>query len=112
MYQVIRDSAMTLNHHGDVTPGFANNMRLYEATGVRTLLITDWKENLVEMFEPGEEVIAYRSTEECSEQIDYHLRHPEEAERIAWAGQQRTLREHTYRHRMEELVELVAEYLN
>ena len=42
---------------------YANNMRLYEATGVGALLVTDWKENLGEMFEPGKEVVAYRSPE-------------------------------------------------
>jgi len=70
MYQVLRDSLLTLNHHGDVGP-YANNLRLFEATGVGTLLITDWKENLAEMFEPGKEVIVYRTPEECAELIKY-----------------------------------------
>ena len=60
---VLRDSRITLNHHGNV-PAFANNLRLYEATGVGTLLITDWKPDLHEVFEPGKEVVAYRSTGE------------------------------------------------
>ena len=41
--------------------------RLFEATGVGTLLVTDWKKNLHEMFEPGKEVIVYHSPEECAE---------------------------------------------
>jgi hypothetical protein len=110
MYQVLRDSKLTLNHHGDVLP-YANNLRLFEATGVGTLLITDWKANLREMFEPGREVVAYRTTEECLELIAYYLEHAEERERIARAGQQRTLREHTYYHRMQELADIVRTYL-
>ena len=107
---MLRDSFLTLNHHGDV-PAYANNMRLFEATGVGTLLITDWKANLHEIFEPGKEVVAYCSAEECSEMIRYYLEHDKEREDIARAGQQRTLRDHTYYKRMQQLVNIVQKYL-
>jgi hypothetical protein len=110
MYQILRKSKITLNHHGDIAP-YANNMRLYEATGVGTLLITDWKENLHEMFEPGKEVVGYKSPEECFELIQYYLEHNEERETIAHAGQERTLKEHTYYQRVQELVAIVRKYL-
>jgi Uncharacterized protein conserved in bacteria len=110
MFQILRKSKITLNHHGDIAP-YANNMRLYEATGVGTLLITDWKENLYEMFEPGKEVVGYKSPEECLELIQYYLGHNEERETIADAGQARTLKEHTYYQRMQELVAIVRKYL-
>ena len=44
MYQILRDSRVTINHHGNIPP-YANNCRLYEATGVGGFLLTDWKEN-------------------------------------------------------------------
>jgi spore maturation protein CgeB len=110
MYQVLRDSCLTLNHHGDVLP-YANNLRLYEATGVGTLLITDWKANLHEMFEPGKEVVVYRTSEECAQMIQYYLEHDKERQAIAHGGQQRTLSEHTYYHRMQELVSIVHKHL-
>lgn len=110
MYQVFARSKITLNHHGDIPP-YVNNMRLFEATGVGTLLITDWKVNLHELFEPGKEVVAYRSPEECAELIQYYLDYEAEREAIARAGQQRTLKEHTYFQRMGELADLVSTYL-
>ena len=110
MFQILHRSKITLNHHGDVAP-YANNMRLYEATGVGALLITDWKENLHKMFEPGKEVVAYRNPEECVELIQYYLEHDEERKSIARAGQQRTLREHTYYKRTQELLEIVQRHL-
>ncbi len=110
MYQILRNSKITLNHHGNVPP-FANNMRLYEATGVGTLLLTDWKANLQEMFEPGREVAAYRSVEECIELIKHYLEHEEDRMTVAQAGQARTLRDHTYQNRMQQLVELVSRQL-
>lgn len=110
MYQILCDSSITLNHHGDVAP-YANNCRLYEATGVGTLLITDWKENLHEIFDPGKEVVAYRSAEECIEMIQYYLEHKEERKTITHAGKQRALQEYTYYQRMQELVDIIRKYL-
>lgn len=108
MYRILHQSRVTLNHHGNVEPGYANNMRLYEATGAGSLLLTDWKSNLAEMFEPSVEVAAYHSTEECGEMIERFSKDTAEAERIAAAGQARTLRDHTYFKRMQELVQLVS----
>lgn len=110
MYEILNDSKMTLNHHGDVLP-YANNMRLFESTGTGTLLITDWKENLYEMFESGKEVVTYRTPEECAEKIQHYLTHEAERQTIASAGQARTLRDHTYQCRMQEFMGLVCRYI-
>lgn len=110
-YKILAASQMTLNCHIDIAGEYADNMRLFEATGVGALLITDWKKNLHEMFELGKEVVAYKTPEECTEIIQYYLGHDDEREAIAKAGQQRTLREHTYHHRMKELVEIIHRYL-
>lgn len=110
MYKILHRSQITLNHHGDVAP-YANNLRLFEATGVGTFLITDWKEDLHEILEPGREVVAYGSPEECIELIRYYMEHVTERQALANAGQQRTLREYTFYGRMQELLEIVNRYL-
>jgi spore maturation protein CgeB len=111
MYEILRKSKITINHHTDIAGAYASNMRLYEATGVGTMLLTDWKENLKDLFEPGREVVAYRSPEECKDLISYYLTHDDEREAIALAGQQRTLSEHTYYCRMKDLAEVVSKHL-
>lgn len=111
MYRILQSSHITLNHHIDVAECYANNMRLFEATGAGTLLITDWKENLHELFEPDREVVAYRTPQECVELIHYYLNHDDERTAIAQAGRERTLREHTYYDRMKRLVEIVSKFL-
>jgi len=110
MYEILHASKITLNHHGDVPP-YANNLRLYESTGVGTMLVTDWKQNLHEMFVSGKEVVTYRSAEECAERVEYYLEHAAEREAIAHAGQRRTLRDHTVEQRMDELVHIIHRYL-
>ena len=111
MYRALARSRITINRHINVAENNANNMRLYEATGVGSLLLTDKKDNLGELFEIGKEVVAYSSQEEAAELIRYYLAYPEEAQAIASAGQARTLRDHTYRRRMEELVPMLERYL-
>jgi hypothetical protein len=110
MYRILRRSQITLNHHGNV-PEFANNMRLYEATGVGTLLLTDWRRNLDEIFAVGSEVVTFTSTEECAERISYYLSNAQQREAIARAGQKRALESHTYEHRMKELETIVVDRL-
>jgi hypothetical protein len=111
MYRVLRDAKIALNNHIDLAQGYANNMRLFEATGVGTLLLTDAKDNLTDMFEPGREVITYQSADDCVELINYYLEHDSERETIAVAGQQRTLAQHTYHRRMEELLPMLEKRL-
>ena len=96
MFEVLYKSRIRLNHHMDVADAYAGNVRLFEATGVGSLLITDWKKNLHERFEPGKEIVAYKTPEECLDLIQYYAEHNDERKTIAKAGQGRTLRDHTY----------------
>jgi SAM-dependent methyltransferase len=111
MFGVLRASAITVNRHIAVAETYANNMRLFEATGSGALLITDHKTNLGELFEIGREIVAYRTPEECVALCQYYLGHPDEAAAIARAGQRRTLRDHTYAQRMGDTAEILARHL-
>ncbi|HEX3051737.1 MAG TPA: glycosyltransferase, partial [Aggregatilineaceae bacterium] len=63
MYRTMANFKICLNAHGPSE--YASNQRLYEATGVGTCLLTDWKDNLPSLFEPDKEVVTYRSAEEA-----------------------------------------------
>ena len=117
MYHVLRNSRLTLNRHahidvrGEVVHRWANNMRLYEATGVGTCLLTESRENLPEMFEPDSEVLTYDNDADCIEKVRHLLDQDAQRVRIAEAGQRRTLRDHTYRIRMRELSDMLRQRL-
>jgi hypothetical protein len=110
MYDTLRRSKITLNSHVDAAGRVAANMRLYEATGVGTFLLTDNLRGLSDLFTPGQHVAAYDSPADCVAKIKYYLTHDAEREAIAAAGQQHTLSHHTYRHRAEEILRLVGKY--
>jgi spore maturation protein CgeB len=109
MYRMLAGFKVCLNAHGP--SAYASNMRLYETTGVGTCLLTDWKDNLPELFEPEVEVVTYRSAEEAVEKARYLLDHPTERKAIAVAGQQRTLRDHTVERRVENLHEFIQDFM-
>ncbi len=95
LYRLLRRSRITFNLHTDTVRGFAGNIRLFEATGAGTCLLTDRASNLGDLFEPDREVVTYGSLDECVEKVRYLLDHEGERAAIARAGQARTLRDHS-----------------
>lgn len=110
MYEILGRSQLTLNKHIDLAEGFANNLRLYEATGMGAALLTDAKTNLGDIFTP-QEVASYTTKEDCARQITHLLADPAACTAMARAGQQRTLDDHNYRHRTGEMLELLQNVL-
>ena len=110
MYEIIARSRITLNHHGEILP-YANNLRLYESTGLGTLLLTDNLPGLSNKFEIGKEILAYRNADECIDYIKAYLEDDKQRESISLNGQIRTKSSHNYLNIMQELTEIVSNQL-
>lgn len=104
MYQTLRRSSITLNSHIDLAGREAGNMRLFEATGAGVYLLTDFKDTLHTLFEPEREVAVWRSIGDCLSGIERALRADTERAEIARAGHARTVAQHTYRHRVRQIL--------
>jgi spore maturation protein CgeB len=111
MYGVLARSRITINRHIAVAENYANNMRLYEATGMGALLLTEKKDNLSELFEPGSEVETYQDRDDAVEKINALFADAQRLDRIAAAGTARTLRDHTFRVRMREVLDILNKHL-
>ncbi len=85
------------------------NPRLFEACGSGSFQLTDNKEDIPLLFEIGKELDTYETIGELKEKLRYYLSHEKEREHVAAAGYERVLREHTYRHRMEQMLSTVFE---
>ena len=59
-------------------------------------------------FEVGKECETFSNEQELLEKIRHYLAHPDERIAIALAGQQRTLNEHLYSHRLATNKETVS----
>jgi len=111
MYRIFRNARIVINRHIEVAEDCANNIRLYEATGVGALLVTDHKSNLGELFDVGREIVSYNDPADLVEKVRYYLAHDDQREAIARAGQARTLQDHTFLGRMREFEQIVESYL-
>ena len=111
MYRALAGARVAINRHIDVAEGHANNMRLFEATAMGAMLLTDAGKGLEDIFEPGREVLTYTSPDDLVEKIEHILAHDDERRAIAAAGQQRTLTDHSFARRMDELVEILQRHL-
>jgi spore maturation protein CgeB len=107
MFEVMARSRLTLNKHIDVAENYANNMRLFEATGMGACLVTERAVNLPELFEPDREVVAYGDADECISLCQYYLDRPSQAETVAAAGQRRCLDDHNAVRRSEQLITIL-----
>jgi glycosyltransferase involved in cell wall biosynthesis/SAM-dependent methyltransferase/Tfp pilus assembly protein PilF len=87
------------------------NMRVFEGMAAGALVLTDEAEGLRDLFEDGRHVVVYHGEADLLEKIAWYLEHPEEREAIASAGQALVLREHTYSHRLEEMLHMTDEIL-
>lgn len=76
------------------------NMRLFEATATGSFLLTEWCDTMPHVFEDGKHLVTYRSMDEAIDIAKYYLEHADEREKIAKAGMEHTLENHTYQHRV------------
>jgi glycosyltransferase involved in cell wall biosynthesis len=109
-FKILARSLITLNIHIDTAEGVASNMRLFEATGCGTMLITEQSPVLSQFFEPDREVVTFDSKVDLVEKIKYYLGREAELERIAMAGRQRTLEKHSAVQRAKEFISVVQRY--
>lgn len=111
MYKILSQSKIVINRHISVAENYANNMRLYESTGMGAMLITDHKDNLDDLFKIDKEVIAYKNIDELIKKIRFYLKNEKKREQVAKEGQKRTLKDYSYEKRMKELINIIDKYL-
>lgn len=93
---VLHRAKIVLNLHVTDDIKYSGNIRMYEATGVGSLLLTDYKEDMKSKFVLNEEVITYTSVNDLIQKIRYYLQNEKIREIIALNGQKRTLNDYTY----------------
>jgi spore maturation protein CgeB len=83
--------------------GNSLNCRAFEIAGAGGLQVIEHRPILATCFEPGKEVLAFRSYEELLAILHRARSAPREMDAIRAAGARRALAEHTYRHRLTRI---------
>ena len=79
-YYNLHKSKIVLNSHLDLDE-YSGNMRLFEATGSESLVITNFSEDLNDYFN-DDEIVSYHNKNDALEKIKYFINNPQERRRI------------------------------
>ncbi len=82
-------------------------LRAFDVMGSEGFLISNYQADFMDYFVPGEDFVYYENREDLLDKIDYYLDHEEERRIIAKNGHDKIAAEHTYRHRVREMLEAV-----
>jgi spore maturation protein CgeB len=106
---VYSGAILCLNHHHPLNDIVGVNTRAFELAASGACQVADLKDELPALFKPGEEIVTYRDLGELKRHLTYYLAHPDEAREIGANALQRALREHTLRHRIAEMLDVVEQ---
>jgi spore maturation protein CgeB len=82
------------------------NCRAFELAGCGGFQMVTRVPALAEHFEPDVEVVTFANVDELAEKIAYYLGNPAAAAAIAERGRLRAHRDHTYEHRLTEILRI------
>ena len=101
--KIFRDSRISLN--------FANSTgtnqvkaRMFEVTGAGGFLLTQNAPGISEIFGLNSEIGVFNDADECVKRIRHYLDNPDERDKLAKAGNLRTLMNYTYTERLQKVL--------
>ena len=83
--------------------------RDFEIPCCGTALLTQDSDEIRKCFVPGEEIIVYKDADDAIKQCQHYLKDTGACDNVANAGWDRTLTEHTYRKRMDDILNSIFE---
>jgi spore maturation protein CgeB len=82
----------------------AVNQRVFDVPACGAFILTDYQKSLDELFDVGKEIIVYRDKEEIPGLVKYYLDNPGKREGVAGKGMERVVKEHTYKRRLDVMI--------
>lgn len=104
--EIFRTSRINLN----ITRVYARGGipgRVFDIAGSGGLVMSDYVEEIEELFIPGEEIVCYESYEDLMDKVAYYLHNEEERISIARAGYERVWNSHSLEQRLQQILDRV-----
>ena len=80
-------------------------LRAMDIMGCGGFLLTNYQEDMLRFFDPGEDFVYYESRQDLMDKIEFYLEHEEERRRIAENGYSKVCSSHTLDQRLEEIID-------
>lgn len=84
-------------------------LRCFDILGAGGFLLTNYQADFDDCYVAGEDYVYFENKNDLFEKIQYYLTHEEERATIAKNGFLRTKENHTYEHRIQEMLEIVLD---
>ena len=83
------------------------SLRVFDILGCGGFLLTNYQQELGDLYEIGKDVEIFTSKEELAEKAAYYLTHEEERQKIARNGYEKTRALHTYETRISQMIRII-----
>jgi hypothetical protein len=87
------------------------NMRVYESMACGSLMITDDRQQVHDLFVDGAEIVTYSSVTDLKAKVEHYLSHDREREAIAERGMDAVRSTHTYQARLKEVAPVLQQFI-
>ena len=82
-------------------------LRIFDIMSVGGFVLSNWQEEMTELFEEDKEIVLFKTPEEMLEKIDYYLSHEKERVRIGINGYQKVKNCYTYEHQLNKIISIL-----
>lgn len=96
-----------VNHNGAGILAASPNPRTFEISACATLQLVDARDDLASFYTPGVEIETFSTADELVDKVRFYLTHEKERREIALRALDRTLRDHTYANRLNDMLTVI-----
>ena len=107
-FDIYGSSKIVIDINWDIMPAEGLSNRPFEVAGCGAMFMTDHvRKDIKRAYQEGREVVLFKDEHELREKVIYYLEHEDERKKIAQAGYQRTVAEHTYDNRVRQIMNTI-----
>ncbi len=81
--------------------------RVFDIMSTGGFVLSNWQEEIPELFEEGKEIATFRTPEELLEKTDYYLTHEEERKQIGINARRKIREYYTYEHQLKKIISIL-----
>ena len=89
-------------------PVYQASPRIFEVLACRSFLVCDDQRDVFSLFQDGIDLVRFLDASDVVNKMKHYLVHPEERSEIAERGYRNVLKNHTYIHRIKELLSKIG----
>lgn len=110
LLEVFARSKIVINCHSDIAGQYKGNMRVFEALGTESFMLSD-KGIYPEFLKDGEDFVSYENTDDLLDKIEYYLKNEDEREEIAKHGYETICKHYSTEIGSKKLRSIFEDYL-